>query len=58
MNQTQNLINVFWKEVEDTLRYYKSQISDFPGPRSTEAVGILTIFRGTQAGFHVVRVVS
>ncbi|SVB36593.1 uncharacterized protein METZ01_LOCUS189447 [marine metagenome] len=64
MNQTQNLINVFWKEVEDTLRCYKSQISDFPGPRSTEAVGTSTKFRGTQAGFgygedlHIVCMVS
>ena len=58
MNQTQNLINVFWKEVEDTLRYYKSQISDFSGPRLTGAIEVLTIFRGTQAGFHVARVVS
>ena len=64
MNQTLNLINVFWKEIEDALRCYKSQISDFPGPRSAEAVGTLTKFRGTQAGlgygedFHIVRMVS
>lgn len=43
---------------------YKSQISDFPGPRSIEAVEALAKFRGTQAGFgygegfHIVRMVS
>ena len=64
MNQSLNLKNVFWKEAEDTLRCYQSQISDFPGPRSTEAVEVLTIFRSTQAGFgygegfYVARVVS
>ncbi len=51
MNQALNLINIFWKEIEDALRCYKSQISDFPGPRSTETVEVLTNFRGTQAGF-------
>ncbi len=64
MNQTQNLINVFWKKVENTLKCYKSLILDFPGPRSTEAFGTSTKFRGTQPGFgygegfHVIRVVS
>ena len=48
----------------DALRCYKSQISDFPGPRSIEAVEALAKFRGTQAGFgygegfHIVRMVS
>ena len=48
----------------DALRCYQSQISDFPGPRSIEAVEALAIFRGTQAGFgygegfHIVRMVS
>jgi len=43
---------------------YKSQISEFPGPRSIEAVEALAIFRGTQAGFgygegfHIVRMIS
>ena len=48
----------------DALRCYKSQISDFPGPRSIEAVEALAKFRGTQSGFsygegfHIVRMVS
>ena len=48
----------------NALRCYKSQISDFPGPRSIEAVEALAKFRGTQAGFgygegfHIVRMVS
>ncbi len=48
----------------DALRCYKSQISDFPGSRSIEAVEALAKFRGTQAGFgygegfHIVRMVS
>jgi len=64
MNQSLNLKNVFWKEAEDSLRCYKSQISDFLGPRSTEAVGTSTKFRGAQAGFsygedlHIVCMVS
>ncbi len=33
------------------LKCYKSQISDFPGPRSIEAVEALAKFRGTQSGF-------
>ena len=46
------------------LQCYKSQISDFPGPRSIEAVEALAKFRGTQAGFgygegfHIVRMVG
>jgi LmbE family N-acetylglucosaminyl deacetylase len=48
----------------DALRCYKSQLSDFPGPRSIQAVEALAKFRGTQAGFgygegfHIVRMVS
>jgi N-acetylglucosamine malate deacetylase 1 len=48
----------------DALRCYKSQISDFPGPRSIDAVEALAKFRGTQSGFsygegfHIVRMVS
>ena len=43
------------------LKCYKTQISDFPGPRSIEAVTALAKFRGTQAGFgfgeamHIIR---
>jgi len=46
------------------LKCYKSQISDFPGPRSIEAVKALAKFRGTQAGFgfgegmHIIRKIS
>ena len=46
------------------LRCYKSQVSDFPGPRSIQAVESLAKFRGTQSGFgygegfHIVRMVS
>ncbi len=48
----------------DALACYKSQISEFPGPRSVEAVEALAKFRGTQAGFgygegfHIVRMIS
>jgi len=48
----------------DALQCYRSQISDFPGPRSIDAVEALAKFRGTQAGFaygegfHIVRMVS
>ena len=46
------------------LKCYESQISDFPGARSIEAVEALAKFRGTQAGFgygegfHIVRMIS
>ena len=46
------------------LKCYKSQIAEFPGPRSIEAVESLAKFRGTQAGFsygegmQIVRMVS
>jgi len=48
----------------NALRCYKSQISEFPGPRSVEAVEALAKFRGTQAGFgfgeamHIIRMIS
>lgn len=48
----------------NALDCYKSQISEFPGPRSIEAVEALAKFRGTQAGFgygegfHIVRMTS
>jgi len=51
------------KKIE-AIKCYESQISDFPGPRSVEAVEALAKFRGTQAGFgygegmHIVRMVS
>lgn len=46
------------------LKCYQSQISEFPGPRSIEAVEALAKFRGTQSGFaygegmHIIRKVS
>ena len=48
----------------NALECYKTQISEFPGPRSIEAVEALAKFRGTQAGFgygegfHIVRMIS
>ena len=48
----------------NALECYKSQISEFPGPRSIEAVEALAKFRGTQVGFgygeglHIVRMIS
>ena len=48
----------------NALECYESQISEFPGPRSIEAVEALAKFRGTQAGFgfgeglHIVRMIS
>jgi LmbE family N-acetylglucosaminyl deacetylase len=48
----------------EAFKSYESQISDFPGPRSIEAVEALAKFRGTQAGFsygegmHIIRMVS
>jgi LmbE family N-acetylglucosaminyl deacetylase len=46
------------------LKCYESQISEFPGPRSLEAVEALAKFRGTQSGFsfgegmHIIRKTS
>jgi len=46
------------------LKCYESQVSEFPGPRSLEAVEALAKFRGTQAGFafgegmHIIRMVG
>jgi len=46
------------------LKCYESQISDFPGPRSIDAVEALAKFRGTQSGFsfgegmHIIRKTS
>ena len=48
----------------EALNCFKSQISDFPGPRSVEAIEALAKFRGTQAGFaygegmHIIRKIS
>ena len=46
------------------LKCYESQISEFPNPRSIEAIEALAKFRGTQAGFgfgegmHIIRKIS
>lgn len=48
----------------DALKCYESQIPQFPGSRSLEAVEALAKFRGTQAGFaygegfHIIRMVT
>lgn len=48
----------------DALRCYESQIPQFPGSRSLEAVEALAKFRGTQAGFgfgegfHIIRMIT
>ena len=47
----------------NALKCYESQVVDFPGPRSIQAVEALAKFRGTQAGFgfgegmHIIRMV-
>jgi len=57
-------ITDYFKKKIDALKCYKSQISDFPGPRSVEAIEGLAKFRGTQAGFgygegmHIIRMIS
>ena len=48
----------------EAMKCYKSQVQDFPGPRSIQAIESLSKFRGTQAGFgygegfHIVRMIS
>jgi LmbE family N-acetylglucosaminyl deacetylase len=44
-------ISAFIGKKLEALACYESQISDFPGSRSVEAVEALAKFRGTQAGF-------
>lgn len=45
----------------EAIACFKSQLHDFPGPRSVEALKALALFRGSQAGygygeaFHVIR---
>ena len=52
------------KKKIEALKCYKSQISNFPGPRSVESIEALARFRGTQAGFgygegmHIIRMIS
>ena len=66
-NFTPNWVVDISEQIDNKLnavRCYKSQISDFPGPRSVQAVEALAKFRGTQAGFaygegfHIVRMVT
>jgi len=66
-NFTPNWVVDITKQIDnklDAMQCYKSQISDFPGPRSIEAIEALAKFRGTQAGFaygegfHIVRMAS
>jgi len=66
-NFTPNWVIDITDYIEDklkALKCYKSQISEFPSPRSIEAVEALAKFRGTQAGFgygegmHIIRKIS
>ena len=58
-----DISNSIKKKIE-ALKCYETQIPDFPGPRSLEAIEALAKFRGTQAGFgfgegmHIIRMVS
>jgi LmbE family N-acetylglucosaminyl deacetylase len=62
-NWVVNISATIEKKLE-ALKSYQSQISEFPGPRSLEAVEALAKFRGTQAGFgfgegmHIIRMLS
>ena len=66
-NFTPNWVVDIKKKIEkkfEALKCYESQVSDFPGPRSIEAVEALAKFRVSQSGFgygegfHLVRMVS
>jgi N-acetylglucosamine malate deacetylase 1 len=66
-NFTPNWVVDITEQIEkklEAVKCYESQVSDFPAPRSIEAVEALAKFRGTQAGFgygegfHIVRMVS
>jgi LmbE family N-acetylglucosaminyl deacetylase len=66
-NFTPNWIIDITQQIEiklNALKCYQSQISDFPSPRSIEAIEALAKFRGTQAGFgygegmHIIRKIS
>ena len=62
-NWVVDITNHIDKKLE-AMKCYESQISDFPNPRSIQAVEALAKFRGTQAGFgygegmHIIRMVS
>ena len=57
-------ISEYFEVKLQALKCYESQISEFPSPRSIQAVEALAKFRGTQAGFgygeamHIIRKVS
>ena len=66
-NFTPNWVIDITDHIEEKLKAlqcYKSQIFEFPNPRSIEAVEGLAKFRGTQAGFgfgegmHIIRKIS
>ncbi|SVD07089.1 uncharacterized protein METZ01_LOCUS359943 [marine metagenome] len=66
-NFTPNWVIDITKHIDkklDAMKCYESQVVDFPGPRSIQAVEALAKFRGTQAGFgfgesmHIIRMVS
>ena len=60
------IIDIFpyFRQKCEALECYQSQITEFPGARSIEAVAALAKFRGTQAGFaygeafHIIRMTS
>jgi N-acetylglucosamine malate deacetylase 1 len=63
-NFTPNLCVDITQQIDAKLKAmacFKSQLHDFPGPRSVEALNALALFRGSQAGFgygegyHVIR---
>ena len=45
-----DVTNYFGKKI-DAMKCYESQISDYPGPRSIQAVEALAKFRGTRLWF-------
>jgi len=66
-NFTPNWVVDITSQIEkklEALKFYESQISEFPAPRSIEAIKALALFRGSQAGFgfgegmHIIRKIS
>jgi len=63
-NFTPNLVVDITEQIDaklDAISHFKSQLQEFPGSRSVEALKALALFRGSQAGygygegFHVIR---
>lgn len=50
-NHFENSENHFYKKIE-AMKFFKSQIREFPNPRSIEAMEALAQFRGATCGFH------